>query len=362
VDKLGALPPDAASSLLGPIANLKTLAGLANFGFAVLLYPLCCTVLRLICRRLPNPAVCLCDLSLSNSLHIRDAVVTEHNLLNDPTDVKGGSPDRFGYSWENFNDLTPDQEEQFRRWTAPLDLEKDWHGKRFLDVGCGMGRNSYWPMMHGAAAGVAIDVDERSLAAARRNLARFPTVEVLHRSAYDLEERNVFDIAFSIGVIHHLEDPGRAVQRMRQAVKPGGAVLIWVYGYENMEHYVWLLNPLRNHVFSRIPVSLVRYLAYVPAALLWMFLRLGLSRLEYFRLLRRFTFRHLHHIVFDQMIPRIANYWRKDEVELLMQQACLNDIRLVWVNEMSWAAVGYKAAETILDNTATSQTHSIDAP
>ena len=57
------------------------------------------------------------------------------------------------------------------------------------------------------------------------------------------------------------------------------------------------------------------------------------------------------------MIPRIANYWRKDEVELLMQQAGLNDIRLVWVNEMSWAAVGYKAAATILDNMATSETH-----
>ena len=297
---------------------------------------------------------------LGNPWQIRNAVMTKHSVLDDPTDVKGGSPDRFGYSWEKFNDLTPDQEEQFRRWTAPLDLDKDWQGKRFLDVGCGMGRNSYWPMMHGAAGGVAIDVDERSLAAARRNLARFPSVEVLHRSAYDFEERNVFDIAFSIGVLHHLEDPGRAVQRMRQAVKPGGAVLIWVYGYENMEHYVWVLNPLRNHVFSRIPVSIVRYLAYVPTAFLWIFLRLGLSRVEYFKLLRRFTFRHLHHIVFDQMIPRIANYWRKDEVESLMQQAGLNDIRLVWVNEMSWAAVGYKTAATILDNMApqTSETHS----
>jgi len=60
------------------------------------------------------------------------------------------------------------------------------------------------------------------------------------------------------------------------------------------------------------------------------------------------------------MIPRIANYWRKDEVELLMQQAGLNDIRLVWVNEMSWAAVGYKAEETMLDNMApqTSETPS----
>jgi SAM-dependent methyltransferase len=73
--------------------------------------------------------------------------------------------------------LKPEYEEQFRRW-LPFYRPHDWVGKRFVDVGCGMGRNSYWPMSYGAAGGVAIDVDERSLAAARRNLAPFPTVEV----------------------------------------------------------------------------------------------------------------------------------------------------------------------------------------
>src|SRR5262245_9841101 len=88
-----------------------------------------------------------------------------------------GSPDRFGYEWHNYPELRPEHEEQFRRWTAHLGPQ-DWCGRTFLDVGCGMGRNSFWPMTYGATAGLAIDVDDYSLAAARRTLAPFSNMRV----------------------------------------------------------------------------------------------------------------------------------------------------------------------------------------
>lgn len=253
-----------------------------------------------------------------------------------------GSPERFGYSWRRFGELTEEQEEQFRAWTAPLDWRRDWRGVRFLDVGCGAGRNSFWAMKYGAAGGVAVDVDENSLAVARRNLAVHPSVAVRFESAYDLSEQNTFDIAFSIGVIHHLEFPERALAAMVRSVRPGGRVLIWVYGYENMEMFVRVLNPIRRLLFSRLPLGLVWGLSHLPTLALWLGLRLGLGRIKYFQLLRRLPYAHLRHIVFDQMIPRIAHYWRRAEVEKLVAGASLEDIRLEWVNEMSWAAVGRK--------------------
>ena len=91
-----------------------------------------------------------------------------------------------------------------------------------------MGRNSYWPLKYGAAGGVAVDIDERSLERARRNLNPFPTLQVMRASAYDLAFEDRFDLAFSIGVIHHLEHPERALERMVAAAKPGGRVLIRV--------------------------------------------------------------------------------------------------------------------------------------
>lgn len=257
--------------------------------------------------------------------------------------VDTGSPSRFGYEWNEYAEMRPEYEEQFRRWSVHLAPE-DWRGKSFLDVGCGMGRNSYWPMRYGAAEGLAIDVDQRSLASARHTLGDFPTVEVRERSAYEIGEENRFDIAFSIGVIHHLAAPELALAGMVKAAKPGGKVMMWVYGLENNRWIVYGLTPLRKLLFSRLPIGLVHHLSLYPTILLWLALRLGLDSIEYFRLLRRMTFRHIRSIVFDQMLPKIANYWSRDEVERLMREQGLEDVKLAWVNEMSWSAIGTKPA------------------
>jgi len=259
-----------------------------------------------------------------------------------PADATG-SPDRFGYEWHNYSEVRPEYEEQFRRWTAHLAPE-DWRGLTFLDVGCGMGRNSYWPMTYGAAGGLAIDVDDRSLAAAERTLERFASVRIERRSAYNIEHQGEFDIVYSIGVIHHLERPDLALANMAAAAKPGGRVLIWVYGLENNRWVVALLDPLRKALFSRLPVGMVHHLALYPSVLLWVMLRLGFGRIAYFRLLRSFSFRHLRSIVFDQMLPKIAHYWPRATVERMMRDAGLRDVRLIWVNEMSWSAIGTKPA------------------
>lgn len=255
-----------------------------------------------------------------------------------------GSPDRFGYEWAAYSTLLPLHEEQFRRWTPHM-APAGWAGTTFLDVGCGMGRNSYWPMTYGAAGGVASDLDERSLAAAQRTLEAFPAVNVRRHSAYRLPYQDAFDVVFSIGVIHHLEDPAAALSGMARAAKPGGTVMIWVYGAENNRWLTAGLNPLRRALFSRLPLGLVHHLSLYPAGLLWVLLRLGVRPISYFELIARFGFAHLRAIVFDQMLPRIAHYWTKAEVASLMHAAGLEDVRLEWVNQMSWAATGRKPSQ-----------------
>jgi hypothetical protein len=131
---------------------------------------------------------------------------------------------------------------------------------------------------------------------------------------------------------------------MVKAAKPGGRVLIWVYGLENNRWIVAMLDPLRKALFGRLPVGFVHHLALYPTVLLWLLLRVGFGGIAYFRLLRQFSFRHLRSIVFDQMLPEIAHYWPREMVERMMREQDLQDVRLIWVNEMSWSAIGTKSA------------------
>src|SRR5437879_4771872 len=104
------------------------------------------------------------------------------------------SAERFGYEWQKYNSIDPNYALQFRRWVGPL-AENDFHGKRILDAGAGMGRNSYWALKWGAGSVVAFDFDERCVAAARRNLAGYARAKVLFKSIYDLNWENEFDLA-----------------------------------------------------------------------------------------------------------------------------------------------------------------------
>src|SRR5262249_58639011 len=113
-----------------------------------------------------------------------------------------GSPDRFGYEWSTYSAVLPESKDQLERWLGSTTLAS-FHGKRVMDVGCGMGRNPYWYVQAGAASVLGVDVDEGSLQAARKNLAPFPSARVERCSAYDLEPaaQGTFDRVTCIGAL-----------------------------------------------------------------------------------------------------------------------------------------------------------------
>lgn len=237
------------------------------------------------------------------------------------------SQDRFGYEWDKYSWVSENYEGQFRNWTAPYTPD-DWKGKHVLDVGCGMGRNSYWPMKWGASSVTSFDFDQRSVARAKETLKEFPTASVLYKSVYDIDWKNEFDVAFSIGVIHHLKDPKLAVKNMVTALKPEGKLLIWVYGYEGNEWIVRYVDPVRLHITSKLPPAIVHFLSYFCSIPLYGFVKIFHPKNKYLQQLATFDFWHVHSIVFDQLIPDVANYWKKDEVAQLVEGLPLHEVSI----------------------------------
>ncbi len=253
------------------------------------------------------------------------------------------SQNRFGYEWDKYSWVDENYEGQFRNWTNPMTPD-DWKGKRILDVGCGMGRNSFWPMKWGATSGIAFDYDERSVARAKETLKDFPSSQVLFKSVYEIDWKDEFDIAFSIGVIHHLKDPKLAVKNMVTALKPGGKLLIWVYGYEGNEWIVKYVDPVRLSITSKLPPPVVHFLSYFCSIPLFLFVKIFRGPSGYLKQLSTFDLWHIHSIVFDQLIPDVANYWKKDEVLALTEGLTLKDISVIAPpNNSGWILTATKA-------------------
>jgi len=63
----------------------------------------------------------------------------------------------------------------------------------------------------------------------------------------------------------------------------------------------------------------------------------------YLKQLSNFKFWHIHSIVFDQLIPKVANYWTKQEVlNLFKDFNNLKNIEIYSVNNNSWTILGEK--------------------
>jgi len=251
------------------------------------------------------------------------------------------SEKRFGYEWQKYHQMDLNYELQFRKWIKPFGPEV-FKNKKVLDAGCGMGRNSYWVLKYGAKELVAFDYDERSVEAAKKNLAGLNNAKVDFKSIYQLNYQNEFDIAFSIGVIHHLENPGLAIENLIKALKPGGLILIWVYGYENNEWIVKWISPLRKYLTSKLPPAILHLLAYCFSLPLWFFLKVFSQKSPYLKQVSQFRFSHLHSIVFDQLLPKIANYYKRDEARQLLAEHQLKNIDISHTNNNSWTVFGYK--------------------
>lgn len=251
-----------------------------------------------------------------------------------------GSSDRFSREWTAYREILPEHEGQFLRWVHPL-VPESFRGARVLDAGCGTGRNSFWPLRYGAASVDAFDVAPETAEVARRNLAGFPNASVRCLSLHEFADRDRYDIAFSIGVIHHLERPKEALRRLCDAVRPGGRLLIWVYGREGNEWMLWAVQWLRS-VACRMPFGLVDSLARGLSLPVHLGSKAFGNRHPYFGALARFGLRHVHAIVVDQLIPRIAHYWTREEALALFEGLPLGDVQAHRVNRNSWTVTGVK--------------------
>ncbi len=255
----------------------------------------------------------------------------------------------FGDQWTRFqsNDGFYGSGELFADMCGPLLAPADVRGVRVADIGSGTGRIVQMLLDAGAAHVVAVE-PSAACDVLRQNLAAFGNrVECVQARGEDIPRDRAFDLVTSIGVLHHIPEPAPVVRAAFKSLRPGGRMLVWLYGREGNGLYLGLTEPLRS-VTTRLPHAPVFALARVLTAALvpyvWLCRRLPLPLSGYFT----DVFGHMAYdkrelIVYDQLRPAYAKYYTKDEAIALLADAGFADVRAHHRHGYSWTVVGTRS-------------------
>lgn len=251
--------------------------------------------------------------------------------------IEGRTALSFGYEWEKFPELFPEYRQNFLEYIRPL-TESFFAGKVVLDAGSGNGRHAYWVSCFGAREVIAMDIGNAAYVTARNTAAcgNVHTVQgdIMHPPFKD----SVFDIALSIGVLHHLPDSEAGFRSIARLVRRGGTFAVWVYGRAHNVSNVYVYEFLR--IFTRIlPHPILHRLSYVPAAGVQF---MNFLRLPFFTYYRRFPFRTKVNDAFDVLSAPRSTYWRKDEIESWYAHAGFASYAVSYLRKKGLKAFGAK--------------------
>ncbi|HVS28993.1 MAG TPA: methyltransferase domain-containing protein [Solirubrobacteraceae bacterium] len=249
----------------------------------------------------------------------------------------------FGYSWTRYPKQNPYTEEQWSDWVHPLGPD-DFAGRLVLDAGCGLAGFAEYARRWGASEVVAVDLSE-AIDAAHERLG--DEVDLVQADLHHLPFRSgAFDLAYSIGVLHHLPEPEKGFASVAKMVRPGGQMCAWVYGRENNGWIIHIVDPLRKHLLARLPKAITKWAISLPATVvLWPIVKLAqrFKRIpygEYLRWLGARDFQFVHGVVFDHLVAPTSHYIRGEDFAAWFQRAGLIDVRISARNQNSWRGVG----------------------
>lgn len=154
--------------------------------------------------------------------------------INSQNQIEETTGSLYAYIWDQFDDekFARFADDHFYVW-SPLPLPDDFfQGKTVLDAGCGSGRACRSLLQAGAAKVVAIDVGAGCTRTTwSRNREFGDRLELCQASVLALPFADAqFDFVHCDGVLHHTTDPPRGFMELVRVLKPGGTLVVAVYG------------------------------------------------------------------------------------------------------------------------------------
>jgi SAM-dependent methyltransferase len=258
--------------------------------------------------------------------------------------------EEFGQQWSRFGDLGGHfgSAAVLEDLCGPLLSLGEIAGLRVVEIGSGNGRIVNMLLDSGATHVIAVEPSTGIEVLRHNTRDRADRVTCLQITGECLPEVDA-ELAVSIGVLHHLEDPAPTVRRIYEALPPGARFLVWVYGREGNTAYIALAEGLRA-VTRRLPDAALAGIAHLLNAALgvyvWLCRYLSLPLGTYMRnVMAKFDRRKRFFLIFDQLNVGYAKYYTDREARELLSRAGFRNVRVHHRHGMSWTIIGEKPQE-----------------
>ena len=244
----------------------------------------------------------------------------------------------FGSEWLTYPDIMPEHEDEFALYFDLINIP-DLKNMRVCDLGCGIGRWSYF-LRDKCRELILLDFSE-AIFAARKNLKESENAIFLMGDIQRLPLRSGFtDFLFCLGVLHHL--PVNALREVRALKNYASTILVYLYyALDNRPFYFRMLldivtpirkaaSKIRSPFFRTGFSTFIAWTVYVPLVYLGKFLKhFHLSRnIPLFEGYDKKTVHRIKQDVYDRFFTRIEQRFTKNQILELE-----NDFKKVTVSE-----------------------------
>lgn len=245
--------------------------------------------------------------------------------------------------FDQWSMLQDDELFLFQDWISPLTLQ-DFKGASVLECGCGGGQHTSFVAPY-AESVTAVDLNTVALAKERN--ASFSHVEFVEDDLAKMKLGRKFDIVFSVGVIHHTDNPDESFRNISSHAKPGGKVVVWVYSKEGNWLVANLVEPFRklflaklNRKFLLIFSGAITFALYLPVFTVYLLPLKFLPYFEYFGNFRRMSFYRNLLNVFDKLNAPQVDFISADRIRGWYRKAGLEDVVIKPYKGVSWTGYG----------------------
>lgn len=196
-----------------------------------------------------------------------------HFNFNNSVNIDEVTVNSFGEEWIKFNSFTDEEINNIgKEYFDILELNK-FEDAYVLDAGCGSGR---WSKFLATKVKFieAIDPSDAVYSAAQllsdTNNIRISQVDIENLPFPD----NTFDLIISLGVLHHIPDTPKALQKLVNKLKDKGTILIYLYyKLDNKPWYYHLIFNISNQlrkIISKLPSKLKKFICDVIAIIVYL--------------------------------------------------------------------------------------------